>query len=169
MTWAALIRIPVGVVVERRKAASPWLDFLYRPVSVLAGVPAAPPWTAIQAAGDLTTFYAGEAVIELHRTETANYRNNLASGTPLLWIVLRPGSGEVAYDLLVVTADPAEGEALTGAGNDLVESVPMPSSVIEIVENFIAEHHVEQEFFKRARDRSGAAPARRVGGSEDEG
>jgi len=172
LTWAALTRIPVGVVVERRKAESPWLDFLYRPVSVLAGVPAAPPWTVIHAAGDLTTFYAGDAVIELHRTETANYRNNLASGTPLLWVVLRPGSGEVGYDLLAVTADPAEGEALTGAGNDLVESVPMPSSVIEIVENFIAEHHVEQTFFKRVRDRSTAAPARRAGGgggSEDEG
>ena len=168
MTWAALIRIPVGVVVERRKAESPWLDFLVRPVSVLAGVPAAPPWTVIDAAEDLTTFYAGDAVIELHRTETANYRNNLASGTPLLWVVLRPGAGEVGFGLLSVTADPAEGEALTGAGDDLVESVPMPSSVREIVEDFVAEHHVEQPFFKRARDRSSVSPARRADGSEEE-
>jgi hypothetical protein len=168
LSWAALIRIPVGVVVERRKAASPWLDFLYRPVSVLAGVPAAPPWTVIRAARDLTTFYAGDAVIELHRTETANYRNNLASGTPLLWVVLRPGPGEVGFDLLSVTADPAEGEALTGAGDDLVESVPMPSSVRDIVESFVAEHHVEQSFFKRTRDRSSASPARRADGSEEE-
>jgi Protein of unknown function (DUF3305) len=167
LTWAALIRIPVGVVVERRKAESPWLDFLYRPVSVLSGVPAAPPWTVIHATGDLTTLYAGDAVIELHRTETTNYRNNLASGTPLLWVVLRPGSGETGFDLVSVTADPAEGEALTGAGNDLVESVPMPSSVRDIVENFVAEHHVEQTFFKRARDRS-APPAGRTGGSEKE-
>jgi hypothetical protein len=168
LTWAALIRIPVGVVVERRKAESPWLDFLYRPVSVLAGVPAAPPWTVIRASGDLTTFYAGDAVIELHRTETANYRNNLASGTPLLWVVLRPGPGEVGFELLSVTADPAEGEALTGAGDDLVESVPMPSSVRDIVENFVTEHHVEQPFFKRARDRSSLSPTRRADGSEEE-
>jgi hypothetical protein len=153
LTWAALARIPVGVVVERRKAKSPWLDFLYRPVSVLVGVPTAPPWTRIGAEGDLTSFYAGDAVIELHRTETANYRDNLASGTPLLWIVLRPGSGEVGFELLCVTADPAEGEALTGAGNDLVESVPMPSSVREIVEDFVAEHHVERSFFKREREK----------------
>jgi uncharacterized protein DUF3305 len=153
LTWAALARIPVGVVVERRKAKSPWLDFLYRPVSVLVGVPTAPPWTLIGAEGDLTSFYAGDAVIELHRTETANYRDNLASDTPLLWIVLRPGSGEVGFELLCVTADPAEGEALTGAGNDLVESVPMPTSVREIVEDFVAEHHVEQAFFKRERER----------------
>jgi hypothetical protein len=165
----ALARIPVGIVVERRKAKSPWLDFLCRPVAVLAGVPAAAPWTVIGSDGDVTTFYAGEAVIELHRTETANYRDNLASGTPLLWVVLRPVTGEVGFDLLMVTADPAEGEALTGAGNDLVETVPMPVPISQIVESFIAEHHVEQVFFKRQRDRSNSrSPARRARGSEDE-
>ena len=153
MTWEALARIRVGVVVERRKAKSPWVDFLYRPMSVLEGVPETPPWTPIGAEGDLTTFYAGDAVIELHRTETANYRDNLASGAPLLWVILRPGSGEVGLDLLFVTADPAEGEALTGAGNDLVESVPMPDAIQEIVQNFVAEHHVERSFFKREREK----------------
>jgi hypothetical protein len=166
LTWAALACIRVGVVVERRKAESSWVDFLYRPVSVLEGVPAALPWTQIAAEGDLTTYYAGDAVIELHRTETANYRDNLASGAPLLWVILRPGSGEVGPDLLLVTADPAEGEALTGAGNDLVESVPMPSSIRQVVENFIAEHHVEQEFFKRERSKS--PPAAPHAGSKDE-
>jgi hypothetical protein len=163
----ALTRIPVGVVVERHKAKSPWLDFVCRPVSVLAGVPAAEPWTVICSKGDVTTFYAGEAVIELHRTETANYRDNLASGTPQLWVVLRPAEGEMGFDLLFVTADPAEGEALTAAGNDLVEPVAMPALLMEIVESFIAEHHVEQSFFKRQRDRPAPpSPARRAGGSE---
>ncbi|HXP26572.1 MAG TPA: DUF3305 domain-containing protein [Steroidobacteraceae bacterium] len=167
MNWAALARIRVGVIVERRKAESPWADFLYRPVSVLEGVPAASPWTQIDAAGDLTTYYAGDAVIELHRTETANYRENLASGAARLWVILRPGAGEVGLDLLCVTADPAEGEALTGAGNDLVESVPMPASIRQIVEDFIAEHHVEQAFFKRERAKS-RLPTRHAGGSKDE-
>lgn len=167
MTWAALARIRVGVVVERRKAESSWADFLYLPVSVLEGVPAAPPWTQIGVEGELTTFYAGDAVIELHRTETANYRDNLASGAPRLWVILRPGSGEVGLDLLFVTADPAEGEALTGAGNDLVESVPMPGSIRQTVEDFIAEHHVEQSFYKRERSKS-RPHARHSGGSKDE-
>jgi len=170
LTSTALARIPVGVVVERHKAKSPWLDFLCRPVSVLAGIPAAAPWTVIRCAGDVTTFYAGEAVIELHRTETANYRDNLASGTPKLWVVMRPAEGEAGFDLLFVTADPAEGEALTGAGNDLVEAVAMPALISEIVESFIALHHVEQSFFKRQRDRSTSRPpARGAGASEDEG
>jgi hypothetical protein len=165
LTWAALARIHVGVIVERRKAHSPWADFLYRPVSVLEGVPAAPAWTQIGAAGDLTTYYAGDAVIELHRTETANYRDNLASGAARLWVILRPGAADARFDLLCVTADPAEGEALTGAGNDLVESVPMPAYIRQIVEDFIAEHHVEQAFFKRERAKSRAPNA---GGSKDE-
>jgi hypothetical protein len=166
----ALARIRVGVVVERRKAESPWLEFLYRPVAVLAGAPVATPWTIISTDEDVTTLYAGQAVIELHRTETANYRDNLASGTPSLWVVLRPTSAEAGFDLLMVTADPAEGEALTGAGNDLVEAVSMPLPISEIVDSFIAKHHVEQPFFKRLRDRSGTrSPASRTGTPEDHG
>jgi len=147
----------VGVVVERRKARSPWLDFLWRPVSVLVGTPSAVPWTRIGEEGNATIFYAGEAAIELHRTETANYRQNLASGTPMLWVVLRPtlaNSASPAFDILTVTADPSEGEALTDAGNDLVATVPMPVSVIEAIDGFIAEHHVERPFQKRQRDRT---------------
>jgi hypothetical protein len=154
LTWTALARIPVGVVVERHKAKSPWLDFLYRPVSVLVGVPAAAPWTIIASEAGVTTFYAGAGVIELHRAETANYRDNLASGAPLLWVILRPTTGEIGFDLLFVTADPAEGEALTGAGDDLVESVPMPLPIRDIVAGFVAAYHVERKFFKRQRDRS---------------
>jgi hypothetical protein len=151
LSSTALTRIPVGVVVERHKAESPWLDFLYRPVAVLTGVPVAAPWTEISSDGNVTTLYAGQAVIELHRTETANYRDNLGSRAPLVWVVLRPTCARAGFDLLMVTADPAEGEALTGAGNDLVEAVPMPLPISEIVESFIAEHHVEQPFFKRRR------------------
>jgi Protein of unknown function (DUF3305) len=160
MISATLVRIPIGVVVERRKAKSPWLDMLWRPVSVLAGVPSAAPWTPIDSAGDVTTFYAGAAVIELYRAETANYRTNLASGAPLLWVVLRPTAGEPAFNVLAVTADPAEGEALTGAGNDLVETVPMPPSIGETLAAFVAEHHVERPTFRRKRDRVGLPPLR---------
>ena len=155
MRSTALARIVVGVVVERRKARSPWLDFLWRPVSVLVGTPSAVPWTQIGEGDDATIFYAGEAAIELHRSETANYLQNLSSGTPALWVVLRrlPNSASPAFDILTVTADPSEGEALTDAGNDLVATVPMPVSIIEAIDGFIAEHHVERPFEKRKRDR----------------
>jgi hypothetical protein len=153
-----LLTIPVGVAVERRKGKSPWASELWRPISVFDGVPAAVPWTIIDAAEDVTTFYAGKAVIALYRTETDNYRSNPASGSPSLWVILRHTSNGSTVELRGVTADPAEGEALTGAGNDLVESVPMAATISEKLKVFIARHHVERPMFKRQRDRSGKHP-----------
>jgi hypothetical protein len=140
--------------VERRKATNPWIDHVWRPSTVLSDVADAPAWSQVSQAGDLTTFYAGAADIALFRSETANYRDNLGSGEPKLWVVLRPTGTEPAYALLTVTADPAEGEAFTEAGNDLVEAVSMPDTIQEAVAAFVAEHHVERPFFKRKRDRA---------------
>ncbi len=83
---AALARIPVGVVVERRKASNPWTDVAWRPIGVLAGAPEAAPWTMLDASDDRASFYAGLAEIALYRTETGHYRDNLSSGRPLLWV-----------------------------------------------------------------------------------
>jgi hypothetical protein len=157
----ALARITVGVVVERRKARSVWVDFLWRPVSVFVGSPSAAPWTPLDMESETALFYAGQAVIELHRTETANYRDNLASGAPALWVALHAAASGQPYEILAVTADPAEGEAFTDAGSYLVEAVPMPSEVVEAIVQFIAEHHVERPFVKRRREPAEPTLARR--------
>lgn len=167
MISTALANIAVGVVVERRRAKSAWVDFLWRPVSVFAGNPSAAPWTPLAEEAETTLFFAGEAAIELHRTETTNYRDNLASGAPALWVALRPVSSERPYELLAVTADPAEGEAFTDAGSNLVEAVPMPPDVAEIVARFIAEHHVERPFLKRQRRPAEPRLVRRGNGREN--
>jgi Protein of unknown function (DUF3305) len=150
----AQAKIEVGVVVERRKAQSQWIDFTWRPVAVLTGAPDAAAWTVLSQDGDGTTFFAGSAEIALFRTETGNYRDNLASEAPMLWVALRPTGAEPPYQLFGVTADPAEGEAWTEAGNDLVDVVPMPESAREIIGAFVTEHHVERPFHKRERDRA---------------
>jgi hypothetical protein len=158
----ALARIPVGVIVERRKAKSQWIDYLWRPVSVLVGTPAAAPWTALNENPEAILFYAGAAEIELHRTETSYYRDNLASSVPLLWVSLRPTTSGPPYEILIVTADPSEGEALTDAGNNVVETVPMPVEIIESIRDFLAEHHVERPFVKRRRTPAEPTPCRLV-------
>jgi uncharacterized protein DUF3305 len=154
MTVAPLVRIPVGIVVERSKAASPWIDYTWRPVAALVGNPAAAPWTVLAQDGETTTYFAGNSDICLFPTETAHYRDNLASGSAQIWVVLRPTDAEPPFALFMATADPAEGEGYTQAGNDLVEPVPMPDSVQQIVAAFVAEHHVETPFFKRKRERA---------------
>jgi hypothetical protein len=150
----ALATIPVGVVVERRKAASRWIDHVWRPVAVLAGAPNAEPWTPIAVEEERATFYAGAAAVGLYRSDTTSYRDNLASGAPALWVALRPTGVEPPYEILAVTADPSEGESFTEAGNDMVEQVPMPDTIRDAVAAFVAEHHVERTFFKRKRDRA---------------
>ncbi len=163
-----LKRIPVGIVVDRSKAASPWVDFVWRPITALAGVPATAPWTVLSEDAHTTRFYAGCADIELHRSEAENYRENLATGAPLLWVALRPTEGEPPFAIAAVTADPAEGEAFTEAGSDLVDSVPMPHPIEEEVARFVAEHHVQRDFVKRKRDRADQeALARRTKASGD--
>jgi hypothetical protein len=104
--------------------------------------------------GERATFYAGAAPVELYRTETAHYRDNLQVEIPMLWIVLRPVSGDPPYELATVTADPAEGEGMTEAGANIVEAVPMPESLQETIAAFVNEHHVERAFVKRKRDRA---------------
>jgi hypothetical protein len=157
----ALSHMSVGVVVERRKAASAWIDYTWRPVAVLPGQPKAEPWSVLAIDGDAATYYAGAADLALYRTETGQYRDNLASGAASLWVALRSTGGEPPFRVVAVTADPAEGESFTQAGDDLVGAVPMPAAVRDMLETFVVEHHVEQPFFKRERDRADPAPARR--------
>jgi hypothetical protein len=150
-----LLRLAVGVVAERRGAKSAWADFIWRPCTVLAGEPDAAPWTLLDAEADRTTFYVGGAEIALYRSDTALYRDNLATGEPMLWAVLRPTGGEPPFTVVAVTADPSEGEAFATIGTDLVEALPMPGPIRDAIEAFVAEHHVETGAFnKRKRDRA---------------
>ncbi|HEY2534158.1 MAG TPA: DUF3305 domain-containing protein [Xanthobacteraceae bacterium] len=147
-------RLPVGVVIERRKATSAWADFIWRPIAVLPGVPDAEPWTALDGDDERKNFYAGASAIELYRSATSGYRDNLASGAALLWIVLRPTDREPPFEVAAVTAEPSEGEAFSESAANLVDSVPMPESIQATIAEFVAAHHVEHPFVKRERTRT---------------
>ncbi len=167
MSMQPLQRIPVGVVVERHKAASRWVDFVWQPAAVLPGEPEAAPWTVLSTEGDTTSFYAGACEIELHAGASSHYRDNLASNAPSLWVVLRPTGGDPPYRLFAVTADPAEGEGFTQAGDDLVDAVPMPAPLRAAIEAFVVEHHLEQPAFKRKRERADPDAGARRAPSKD--
>ena len=149
-----LASIQVGVVIERRKAKSPWVDFVWQPVAVLPGVPDAAPWTALDGDVDRMNFYGGGAEIELYRSDASGYRDNLATDAALLWVALRPTGLEPPYEIAAVTAEPSEGETFTESASDIVETVPMPEPVRAAIAAFVAEHHVENPFVSRKRDRA---------------
>jgi len=163
----ALVSIPVGVVIERRRARSPWTDFIWRPVAVLPGVPDAKPWTTLDGDADRMNFYGGAAAIELFRSDASGYRDNLATGAALLWVALRPTGGEPPFEIAAVTAEPSEGETFTENVTDLVETVPMPEPVRAAIAEFVAEHYVEHPFVKRQRDRANPEAMARRAPSKD--
>ena len=147
-----LQRLSVGVVIERYRAKSQWADFVWRAVAALPGTPDTQPWTVLDQNAQTTRFYAGTAEVALYTSGTAFYKENLASGEPSLWVVLRPTGVDPPFEVLAVTADPTEGEAFTQAGNDQVEPVPMPLQMREVLQAFVQEHHVDTAFVKRKRD-----------------
>lgn len=151
---AAARFIPVGVVVERHKALSQWVEALWRPVAVLAGLPDAVAWTPLSEDGARIAYYAGPSEIALYRSEAENYRRNLSSGTPAIWVAMHATAGDPPYAIGGVTADPAEGEGWSEPGVAIVEAVAMPEAVRKEIAAFIAQFPAEPNFVKRQRDRA---------------
>ena len=142
----------VGVVVEKRPSKSPWAEWSWHIVAVVPEAPGTAAGAVLGGEGDAQMIYAGSSEVEFHRVETANYRDNLVSGRPALWVTLQTDDEAPAgIRLLSVTADPAEGEAMTEAGELLVDTVAMPSDMAEALAAFIETHHVERAFTKRKR------------------
>ena len=166
------VRIPVAVLVERRPGATPWAEWAWRAVEVLEDAPDLPPWTVLREEGGRALFLAGRAEVELHPTDTANYRDNLRADPPLVWVVLREADAPPGLRLYTVTVDAGEAHLYADVGNDLLESVPMPARLRAVVEDFVARHHVERAFHKRRRDRADPDASARGGKrrpfSEDE-
>ena len=146
----------VGLVLERRELGGPWGGVAWRPIAVFASPPDVAPWTPLGGTKSATRFYAGAFPISLYSTDTANYRDNLCSGAPKLWTVLRLDEAEPPVHVLLITADPAEGEGSTEAGNNVVDTLDMPLEIAGVMSAFVAEYHVERPVIKRRRD--GQAP-----------
>lgn len=142
------------MIVERQVLDNPWIDHAWKPVAVLVGAPAAAPWTVLTETPRATHYYAGAFELMFFGSDTGMYRDNLRSGSPSLWVSLRPTATPPGVALQLVTADPAEGEALTEPGTDIIEAVPMPPTIQQRLAAFIEAHHVERPFVKRKRDRA---------------
>jgi hypothetical protein len=149
-------QLTVGLVVERRAASGEWGQVAWAPVTVFAQPPDVAAWTPLGSTPTATRYYAGEVIISLYSTETANYIDNLATGEPKLWVVLRAEADAPPVDIVAVTADPSEGEAFTEPGIDAVNVIDMPPELAAYIAQFIQVHHVERVFEKRKRDKTKA-------------
>ena len=145
-------RLPVGVIVERRKARNPWDDYVWRAVAIVVGTAPQAPWSVMREESDATQYFAGTFVLELHPRETALYRENLNGRSPSAYVVLVRDDKAEPHGLVVrhVTVSPGDAEAYMDSLS-AVEAVPLPDLVRAWLEDYVAAFHVEQEFRKRKR------------------
>jgi len=165
------IRIPLGVVVERRELDNRWQRWAWKPVAVIPGAPPVDEWRELMRGDRFVRWHAATLPLELHRTETEAYRANLAGRSPAIYVVLRkiqPSERTADNDVcpFAVTASPYDAEGYM-EGDDLVEAVIMPEGLIAWVQAFIERHHVDQPFVKRKR--KGVKAAGRGAEGEAEG
>ena len=115
-------------MVARRKAASP-VDRLHLGARSRCCTACPRPRRGPCCAedGERTTFYAGSAddraLSYRDRPTIATISRPARRRSGSCW---RPTEGDPPYELVTVTADPAEGEASPRARRNLVETVPMP-------------------------------------------
>lgn len=143
-------RHPVGVVVERRPAQSPWLDHLWRPVEVVAEAPPVALWRELQREGAVVRYLATGIELALNRSDLISYRYNLESVAPRLYVVLRSETAE-RVRVVLVTAAPDEAQVYMDTGEDVVDSVPMPPSLKTLVGAFVTAHPPPPPMRKRKR------------------
>ena len=151
MTAPPALTLPVAVLAERRPGSTPWQAVLWRAAAVLDAAPPVPPGTVLRREGEVELHFLGAGEIALHRTDTPNYKENLESGAPRAWVLLRPEGEGVA--LQAVTVDPGEAEVLAESQAAWLEALPLPAALAARLAAFVAEHHVERVFHKRQRDR----------------
>jgi Protein of unknown function (DUF3305). len=144
----------VGVILERRKLNNPWVDHAWKPVQILPGVPESEPWTRLSEGDGWEWYYAGPAELALYRHETETYQYNLESRQPAVWVFLRRCDDERGITLVGASVDPGEAHAHNDTGDDVVDFVPMPDSILAWVADYVRRHPPTKEYKKRRRDRA---------------
>jgi hypothetical protein len=155
--------MPVGVVVRKTPGVTKWAKWNWQAVAVLPGAAQAD-WKEMRREDDAVEYHAGTLTLELFRTDTEAYLTGLSCEAPALYVVMRnAGSDDELSDieLVLVTASPYDAQDYMDSGEELVERIPMPASVIAWVVDFIDEHHEDEVFIKRRRDK------KRIDQSED--
>jgi hypothetical protein len=159
-----VLSVSLGVVIAREKIDHPWQEYVWRPVSVFLGAPEIEDWRELRRDATSVHYHAATLSLELHPKETIGYVANLDAGAPLVYVVLREGgdSGK-PIDVGVVTASPYDAEVYGYDSSEIVGTVAMPAPLIELLEAFVVEHHVEEPFVKRQRQKHHRAEEHKFG------
>ncbi|GIT91328.1 molybdopterin-guanine dinucleotide biosynthesis protein A [Jannaschia pagri] len=150
---AAYRSLPIGVVLRRSPGVTRWVPWVWTASAVLPGAGPAE-WRVLRSEGEVTEYHAATPLLELHGAETEAYLHGLSAQVPAVYIIMRQAPGaDCPLDVSLVTASPYEAQDYTDSGEEIVEKVPMPASLIAFVREFVEAHHADEVFVKRRRDK----------------
>jgi len=147
--------LPVGVVIRKQPGVTRWAKWVWRPVAVLPGTGPAD-WRELRREGEAVEYHAATCTLEVHRAETEAYLVALSNDPPSVYVVLRSSEDPAAeheVEVFTVTASAFEAQDYLDSGEEIVEPVPIPPSLIAWLSDFVGRHHKEEKFVKRRRDR----------------
>lgn len=145
--------MPLGIVIRRMPGVTRWAKWHWRAVAVLPGARPAE-WAELRRDGETVEYHAATKALTLWATDTEAYLTNLADNVPSIYVVLRESTDRnKPLEVLLVTASPYEGQDYADNGEDIVEKVAMPDGLAAWVRRFAQEHHEDEAFVKRRRDK----------------
>lgn len=147
------LSLPVGVVIACDKIDHPWQEYLWRPVGVFLNAPPVDAWRELRRGPAFVHYHAATLALELHPKETPGYVANLTEDEPVVYVVLREraDNADAPVEIALVSVSGYEVQAYGYSSEETVGSVPMPEPLLELLEAFVAEHHVDEPFVKRQR------------------
>ena len=147
------VSIPLGIVIRKAPGVTRWVDHVWKAVAVLPGAGPAH-WKKLRCDGDVIEYHAATVPLELFRTDTEAYLHGLSTKIPAIYVVMRESEGADPLDVVLTTASPYEAQDYADTGEELVEKVPMPEGLVAWIRDYVEQHHEDEVFIKRRRDKS---------------
>jgi len=150
--------IPIGVIMAKEAFDNPWVDHIWKANGIALEFPTDIHWKKLSSS-EKSTHYIVSSELQLFRGETESYLSNINDKEPSIYVILREdddcdeSNDEVPLEVHLVTASPFEAQDYLDTGEDIIERMPLPDALLEQIKTFIAEHHEEEKFKKRKRDK----------------
>jgi len=150
------ISMPLGIVIRKSPGVTRWAKWVWKAVAVLPGAGPAN-WHEMRRDGEVVEYHAATVPLQLFRTDTEAYLTAISTRSPSIYVVMRETNDpDAAQDIevLLATASPYDAQDYADSGEEIIELVPMPESLINWIKTYITAHYQPEEFIKRRRDKS---------------
>jgi hypothetical protein len=145
--------MPLGIVVRRVPGVTRWVRHVWKAVAVMPGAGVGE-WKELRRDGDTVEYHAATLPLELFRTDTEAYLHGLSTKIPSIYVVMRESGGDHPLEFVLATASPYEAQDYADTGEELVEKVAMPEGLVAWIRDYVQEHHEDEVFVKRRRNKT---------------